>query len=271
MNFDLYTRSLSKKEGIWYASEKRSISYPDDGNELCYQLEENSFWFKHRNNCIVELIKNFPPNGSLFDIGGGNGYVAKAIESIGIEPVLVEPGERGCLNARKRNLGNIICSTLEDAGFEKKSIPAIGVFDVVEHFESDIDFLNYIHSYLIKDGMLYLTVPSYNFLWSNEDNDAGHHNRYTITSLNNKLGKLGFKIEFASYMFSILPIPILLFRSLPSWLGMNKKSKDMNNKHSEHGKENRLLSKLWAWELNRIRQRKTIQFGGSCLVAARKL
>ena len=47
------------KNGIFYAKNTEMISYPDEYNELCFEVEENSFWFRHRNNCIIEMIKNF--------------------------------------------------------------------------------------------------------------------------------------------------------------------------------------------------------------------
>lgn len=271
MNFEFYTKGLTKKDGIWYANKKSPISYPDDGNDVCFQIEDDSFWFKHRNNCIVQLVKKYAPTGLFFDIGGGNGVVSKAIENAGIQSVLVEPGERGCINAQKRNLSNIICSTLENAGFEKNSVPVIGVFDVVEHFEHDIDFLNNIHSYLVKGGLVFVTVPAYSFLWSTEDDEAGHHNRYTINSLVKKLNTVGFDIEYSTCIFSILPIPVFLFRTIPGKMGFKKnKASGTEQAKNDHKKESPFLNKIWQWELNRIKQSKTIPFGGSCLVVARK-
>src|SRR6185312_4485783 len=145
MNIDQYTKELVLKNGIWYAKKTTAISYPDEGNADCYQIEDNSFWFKHRNNCIAEVVKNHPPKGVFFDIGGGNGFVAKGLSNAGTEIILVEPGETGCINARKRQVKNIICSTLEDSGFEKNTLPAIGVFDVVEHFNDDLSLLRSIN------------------------------------------------------------------------------------------------------------------------------
>jgi hypothetical protein len=271
MNIDFYTKKLTKKDGIWYANKKSAISYPDDGNDLCFQIEDNSFWFKHRNNCIIEVVKRFPPNGPFFDIGGGNGFVAKAIERIGIETILVEPGEKGCINARERKISNIICATLDDAGFERGSIPGIGVFDVVEHFENDMGLLNSINGYLQKDGLLYITVPAYNVLWSNEDDDAGHFNRYTIKSLSDRLNKAGFDVLYSTYIFSILPLPVFLLRTIPGKLGLNKDPYKASKNTKEHQSKGSVVNKIWAWELNRIRKNKAIPFGGSCLIVAKKL
>ena len=101
---------------------------------------------------------------------------------------------------------------------------SVGLFDVVEHIEDDYFFLNNINKYLKEDGYVYITVPAFNFLWSNEDVDAGHFKRYTTSELNGLLKKSGFTIIQSTYIFSILPLPVFLFRSLPSKLGLNKKS-----------------------------------------------
>ncbi len=126
-----YTKDLIEKGGIYFSNKESKISYPDTGNEHCFHMEENSFWFSHRNNCIISTVNKYCKNTIFFDIGGGNGYVSKGLQDRGIETVLLEPGFQGCLNAQNRGLKNIICSTLEDANFEKNSIPSIGVFDVV--------------------------------------------------------------------------------------------------------------------------------------------
>lgn len=101
---------------------------------------------KHRNNCIAELVKTYCSDNCFFDIGGGNGYVSKGLQENGVEPVLLEPGIEGCLNAKERGVQNIICSTLEDAVFEKGSIASIGLFDVVEHIQDAQSFIKSIHS-----------------------------------------------------------------------------------------------------------------------------
>src|SRR6266567_1791580 len=88
--------------GIWSARNVSKVSYPDEGNTSCLAVEDTSFWFRHRNNCILEVMKNLPPATPFFDVGGGNGYVAKALQDAGLEVVLVEPGSTGALNARRR-------------------------------------------------------------------------------------------------------------------------------------------------------------------------
>lgn len=264
------------EDGIFYASGSEAISYPEEGNEACFELEDQSFWFRHRNDCIRELVRNFLPRGKgpIFDVGGGNGFVAKVLIEAGWEVVLVEPGPSGARNAKKRGLEHVVCGTTHSAGFKNGSLPAIGVFDVVEHIEDDLGFLRHLWDLLEPGGMLYLTVPAYNFLWSHEDVNAGHFRRYTLGAMEKKLVKAGLEPSFKTYIFACLPLPVLLLRTLPFRLGLLGKGgagKEANRDHSQkQGLLGAIMARSFELELTRIRSGKSLAIGGSCLVAARK-
>ena len=106
-----FSSSISwKDDGIYYADSSENVSYPDNGNDNCFEIEDTSFWFRHRNHCIVEMVRNYPPtgNGPIFDVGGGNGFVAQGLINAGWETVVVEPVVSGARNAKKRGLPNVI-------------------------------------------------------------------------------------------------------------------------------------------------------------------
>jgi hypothetical protein len=261
--------------GIWYSKNSSEISYPKEGNKDCFEVEKDSFWFKHRNNCILEAVKKYSKNEVFFDIGGGNGYVAKGLEDNGIESILVEPGVDGALNAKAIGLKNIICSTFQDAGVKANSCKAIGLFDVVEHIEDDGKFLNSINAILAEKGLVYITVPAFNTLWSLEDVYAGHYRRYTLGKMKKVLEKEGFSVVYSTYIFSILPIPVFLFRTLPYWLRLSKKSKGLKDYKKEHsqnkGMVSSILESVWKLELSQIKKYERIPIGGSCFVVAKKM
>ena len=129
------------KDGIWYASDVEKISYPSGGNEECFSVEESSFWFRHRNNCIVSVVNSYPPanKGKIFDIGGGNGFVSSSLANAGFDVALVEPGQTGACYAKARGIKNVICATTSTAQFKPNSLPAVGLFDVIEHMENDVE------------------------------------------------------------------------------------------------------------------------------------
>jgi hypothetical protein len=92
--------------------------------------------------------------------------------------------------------------------------------------------------------------------------------------LNKKLTLLGFEMLYSTYIFSILPLPIFLMRTLPSKFSKSKPPSDLDKIKDEHSEKpsfvNDLLQKLWFWELRQIEAGKKIAFGGSCLVVAKK-
>ena len=260
--------------GIWFGRGHSEVSYPATGHSICLQLEDHSFWFRHRNRCILELLRVFPPSGPILDIGGGNGFVSCGIEGAGMEVALLEPGLEGAHNARRRGLSTVICCTLEDAGLLPASINAAGIFDVLEHVEDETGFLRRIHAALVRDGRLYMTVPARELLWSNEDTAAGHYRRYSPRTLTASLRRAGFEIEFLTTIFWLLPLPILLFRSLPSRIGI-RRNEVLAHARAEHltnaGPLRTFVEWLQSAELAAIRSRRVMLFGGSLLVSARKV
>jgi SAM-dependent methyltransferase len=247
-----------------------AVSYPDAGNAACYQIEDTSFWFGHRMDCLRTLIEKFPPFGPLYDIGGGNGFVAAALQAAGREVVLLEPGE-GAHNALRRGVRRVIQSTMEDAGFTPHSLPAAGAFDVVEHIADEGAFLRGIRKQLVPDGRFYCTVPAFPSLWSAEDDHAGHFRRYTRRSLCAALEAGGFTVEFASYFFTWLTLPVFAFRALPSLLHVARAGHpaSLRSNHRLPGGLGGWVGHIQMWELERLRALRQLPFGTSLLCVAR--
>jgi len=263
-------------DGIWYSQDNENISYPSEGNENCFAVEDGSFWFRHRNNCIASIVKNFPPkdNETIFDIGGGNGFVSLGLANAGFDVALLEPGSVGTRNAKKRGLKNVICATTDAAKLKQHSLPAVGLFDVIEHIEDDLAFLQSIRNLMTKGGRLYATVPSYSFLWSEEDVFAGHFRRYDLEDISKVLESAGFQVEFSSYIFRFLPIPIFLFRTLPYKMGLSKAESNAKNASRDHaGKDGamaKILNSILHREIENLDNMRTMRFGGSCLLVAKR-
>lgn len=267
------SNALHSHEGIWRAHEISHVSYPDEGNEACFQVEDSSYWFAHRNHCILEVVRQFSPAGTIYDIGGGNGFVALGLQHAGWDVALVEPGQ-GALNASRRGLNQVVWAALEDTGFKAGTLPAAAAFDVIEHIENDVGFLTTIRSLLLPGGRFYCTVPAMNALWSDEDVHAGHFRRYSPTALSETLSKAGLEVEFITPFFAWLTLPVFLLRALPFrlWGGKAAERGSVAAVKSDHRLPAALaapVSRLHEWELSRLRRHRAIPFGTSLLCAAR--
>jgi len=260
-------------ELLYTSATCEGISYPDDGNQNCYLIENNSFWFSHRNNCIIQTIKHFPPPGTIFDVGGGNGFVSLGIKQAGFEVALIEPGHVGARNARKRGIAPVICGKLEDVGFDANSIPAVGLFDVLEHLEDDQKFLMYLLEKLQPGGFIYATVPAYKFLWSEIDELSGHKKRYTLQSLNKLFRESGYDVEYLSYIFVPLPLGILLLRVLGPKRRLSDRNRNSRSRSQHQGMNpffRKILELSLRFEYLLIKRLWRIPFGSSCVVVAQK-
>jgi SAM-dependent methyltransferase len=258
--------------GYWTVPTAAAISYPHDGNDLYFGVEEDSFWFCHRNRVIVEAVRSLPPAGPVLDVGGGNGYVARGLEEAGFPTVVVEPGPAGAANAVRRGLRSVVCATVEAASFAAASFGGVGLFDVLEHIADDHAFLEALGRLLVPGGRLYLTVPAFTMLWSAEDVEAGHYRRYTARSLAGVLRRAGFTVEYVTYFFWPLPLPIFLCRSLPSLLHRRSAvSADQTRREHSGGRGfvQAVVARCLGAELSRIRRRKKVPLGSSCLAVGR--
>jgi len=254
----------------WALTGQTEISYPSGGHASIADIEDKSFWFRHRNAVIAAVARRYPPSGPVFDIGGGNGYVSLGLRAAGFDCLVIEPGPVGAGNAARRGLA-VIQAPFQDLTIADSSIPAAGLFDVLEHIEDDRGALANLYRVLQPGGRLYIAVPAYNFLWSSEDDHAGHFRRYTLSALTQRLTQAGFVVDYATYFFLILLLPIFLLRALPAKLGISIANDPGQDHAAAPGFASRLLNRAFAGERQRIEAGKTLPLGASCLVVARKV
>ena len=260
-----------KEPGFYYSRNRSEVSFPEAIHASFINLEDDSFWYQHRNRCIVAVLDLFPPQEPFFDIGGGNGVVSLAIKHACIDVVLVEPTMTGATHAFQRGIKPVICSTLAEAQLQEASLPSAGLFDVLEHVEDDDGFLAKVHKYLIPGGRFYITVPTYNELWSIEDDNSGHYRRYAPRQLVDKMQSLDFEVEYSTCLFQLLPLPIFLMRSIPSRLGLkNINLAQTHRVHRTGQQKSRILNWFLDRELKTLKKKRKISFGSSCLIVARK-
>ena len=49
MSLEKIAHNIKRAEnGIYYSKSESIVSYPEEGNDKCLQIEEDSFWFNHK-------------------------------------------------------------------------------------------------------------------------------------------------------------------------------------------------------------------------------
>jgi 2-polyprenyl-3-methyl-5-hydroxy-6-metoxy-1,4-benzoquinol methylase len=275
-------KNLTYSDGIYRSKKVSHVNYPQSGNDIFSSIEDNSFWYRHRNNCIVGALNNFNPEGQIYDIGGGNGYVSMAIQNHGFQVTLIEPDIQGIYNAKERGIKNLINSSFSDLEFGESKMENVGLFDVLEHIQDDSSFIGQISLNMRNGGLLFITVPSYQGLYSLEDTHDGHFRRYLMSDLVKMLENNGFNVEYSTCFFTYLIIPMYFLRALPTRFHMGKyksietymAKQDKSKYQAEHQVGSRtfhyFLNIIHKVEMLFIRRNCKMKFGASCLIVARK-
>lgn len=259
---------LSLKDGIWRATVSERISYTQDGHNLIEGSEQASFWYQHRLDVIMLLIKAFRVT-ELLDIGGGNGQIAKFLQDNGVTSILLEPMTVGAENAYSAGLNHVINASFGELDLPDDIVQTIGLFDVLEHIERDDQFLDKAYSILKPGGLVFITVPALPILYSDFDREVGHFRRYTLTALEEKLRQVGFNITYKSYLFMPLPFLIWPMRVLYRYIRKPQKRREFGHIHKKTFL-GRMINTYLRWEVKMVSRMRRIPLGSSCLVVATK-
>jgi SAM-dependent methyltransferase len=278
VELDRLSRTLMRDaSGMWTAPRSSAVdarlelSFPEAFYQSCFEVEDASFWFRHRNECIFTSLSRWAFEGPLLDVGGGNGAVSASLQHRGIPTVLLEPGIDGARNALRRGVADVVCATLEGASFEPGSFGAAGLFDVAEHVEDDVELLRSVHRVLRPGGVLSVTVPAHPWLWADEDVEAGHFRRYTLASLRTLLERASFEVRYETYMFAPLVAPIFLLRTVRHrWFRRPRAvvNETSTRQHTPPSLARSALDLALGREAGWIRAGKRVPIGTSCLVVA---
>jgi len=162
------------------ASSLDQIHYPEDGALSLESMELDHFWFVERRKIILTLLKKYLSNFKTsigIDVGCGSGYTAAWLSENGIPTAGLDahPGFAKLQN-QKRGYGFVqgdIFSIEPRSEFD-----FVLLLDTIEHIQDDRQFVDQVCKMLKPEGILIMTVPAYQSLWSQVDSQSGHFRRY---------------------------------------------------------------------------------------------
>jgi hypothetical protein len=245
-----------------------AIAYPEAAVERTAALEADSYWFRHRNQALRLMVEKHAPTGTLWDIGGGNGFQAQFFQGLGRRVVLVEPGP-GAQQARARGVNHVLQGTLESLELGAARMDVALFLDVLEHIPDPGALLATTRAHMSRGAPLVVTVPAFPALWSDEDLYAQHQRRYTRGTLRQLLERAGFKVAFDSYFFMALALPVAALRALPYRLGRRRSTMN-ESEHRPGGLSQQAVEWLLGRELPTLQRGGTLPFGSSVIAVARR-
>jgi SAM-dependent methyltransferase len=255
---------------------------PEFFSELA-RIENKHFWFRTRNRVIAtlteQITKNLPNGYRVLEVGCGTGNVLRALQQACPRGIVVgmDLFAEGLAFARSRTSCPLVQGNLEQPGFGVQ-FDLIGAFDVVEHLSEDLQVFRSIHSMLKPSGVLLLTVPAHQSLWSYFDEVSHHCRRYEPSELRRKLNQCGYEIEFLSqFMASIHPLLWFVRRIKSKWRRTDSSNSEATDRELSMEElrivpiVNWLLTFLLTQEARLIKSRRVLPFGTSIIAAARRV
>jgi SAM-dependent methyltransferase len=178
-----------------------------------YELEDTHWWFRGRRAVIHALLgrEPLPDHPRELDAGCGTGRNIREYAQLG-ETAGVDPSPDAVAFCHARGLAQVIRSGVEQLPFEDGAFDLVAATDVLEHIPDDLGAAHELRRVTKPGGSLLITVPAYQWLWSQHDDSHHHQRRYTLRRLRAVLTAAGWRPLVQTYFNSILLAPIAAVR-----------------------------------------------------------
>jgi len=176
------------------------------------QLQEDShWWFAGRTRALLTMLDKWVPGNALaiLDVGCGAGnmihHLSRYGKVLGIDnnPIPLRIAHQRGYDAR--------LAPAEDMPFDDDSFELVTVLDVIEHCDDDTQILSECFRVCTPGGLIAVTVPAFQWLWSSNDVINDHKRRYSASELQAKVAEAGFVVKGMTYNnFFIFPMAAAL-------------------------------------------------------------
>ncbi len=174
------------------------------------------WWYRGRRAIVADALGPRLTSGAAIDIGCGTGDSVDLLAELGASPSVgtdLSGYVLGLASARKQR--PLLAARAEELPFGDGVAPVLTSMEVLEHLDGDVAALQEYRRVLQPGGTLLVTVPAYQWLWSDHDVRAAHRRRYNRGSICRVVEQAGFDVERATYYDSFLLPAAALVRRTP--------------------------------------------------------
>lgn len=228
------------------------------------------WWYVGRRNLVAATLARYGiPDGAVVDIGCGTGSNLGMLASATGRPAFGTDLSTHALQHAERGTDGAVRTVValaEHLPLRDASCGLLASMDVVEHLDDDLVGLCEYRRVLRADGLLLLTVPAYQWLWSQHDVWAAHRRRYRVRSLVAVADAAGFEVLHTTYYNSFLVPAAAALRRTP----LRRLVKESDE---EVGRSSAFVSKVMTGLSNterRLAPRRSVPFGLSILLVGRR-
>jgi SAM-dependent methyltransferase len=153
------------------------------------------WWYRARAGLLQTTLEGFLGNPDVaLDVGSADGPSVGWMRGAHIQ-ITMDINPEGLVP------GEGVCGSALALPFADESFDVVSAFDVVEHCEPESQALDELTRVLRPGGRLLLSVPAYQWAWSDHDVRAGHYRRYTKRRLVSAVNRTGVETRRVTYGF----------------------------------------------------------------------
>jgi SAM-dependent methyltransferase len=153
------------------------------------------WWYQARADLLrVVMEPHLGDFERLLDVGSADGPSVGWLRGRGrrvaldLDPRGLEPGD--------------VCGSVTELPFAADTFDVVSAFDVIEHCADESGALREIARVLVPGGRLLMSVPAYEWAWTNHDVLNHHQRRYTRRRARAALEAADFDVLRATYAFA---------------------------------------------------------------------
>jgi SAM-dependent methyltransferase len=175
--------------------------------------DEDHWWYRGRRRVLRAELDRLPlaPSSRLLDAGCGSGRTLDELARYGrVSGVDLSP--EAVAAAWRRGHEDVQVSRVEEMPFADGTFDVVTCLDVVEHTPDDRATLAELLRVTRRGGLLLVTVPAYQALWSWHDEVNLHFRRYDSPSLRAAAAEAGWDVVADTHFNSLLLAPAAAVR-----------------------------------------------------------
>jgi len=233
-----------------------------------HKNETVHWYFRAKYSIVLSILDRLNLHrANLIDFGCGCGRMMQLLAQYGTVTG-VDVSDEAIGYCREIGVqGKLVHGNIERLSLEGIYDAAVAL-DVLEHIEDDVLAAKNVFRALKPGASCIFTVPAFQSLWSEHDENLMHKRRYDRQGLITVLKSAGFSIVYCSYINFWLLIPIFLVRFCCRLLGVNRSAALENSLPAKP--LNSLLYYLFSSERVFIRRKLRMPFGISIIAICKK-
>ncbi|MGH3385645.1 MAG: class I SAM-dependent methyltransferase [Nocardioidaceae bacterium] len=153
------------------------------------------WWYRARAELLRTILQPYVGEPArVLDVGSADGPSVDWMSGY---------GQRVALDIDPSGLASGgVCGSAMALPFADESFDVVAAFDVIEHCEPEAQAVDELVRVLRPGGRLLVSVPAYQWAWTQFDVDAGHHRRYTRKRLERAIAAGGMTPERVTHAFA---------------------------------------------------------------------